>query len=367
MSELSLLRAGFVALVALLTNFIVICAVVRCRVKIAEKTRLFDDSAKKAHSRHQGKIPLVGGLAFTLAFLSVISVSFITKVVLTGGPINAMTDLDLIAYLLFIALFFVLGIVDDMYGLSARTRLAWSSIFVTFLMLFTGDKFLINALSDVSLGLVLPLGPYAFGATGVAIIALVNAFNMSDGRNGIVAGTVAIWSLSLALKANDIVIAGILGLCLINSLVLGGYNLKNKLFFGDAGAYAIAAIFGGGVLAWHSHGIAGERLTSLEVCSLFLIQILDMIRLITVRTRAGASPMAADHNHLHHRLDDHFGWPAGLSIYLALVAVPVGISFQEFPSSGVLGVGFGICFYIAIIFLTRSQQSRNPSGVVEPL
>jgi UDP-GlcNAc:undecaprenyl-phosphate/decaprenyl-phosphate GlcNAc-1-phosphate transferase len=133
------------------------------------------------------------------------------------------------------------------------------------------------------------------------------------------------------------------------------------LFFGDAGTYAIAAMFGCAAIVWHSHGVAGDRLTSLQVCSLFLVLVLDMLRLIILRTRAGRSPMAADHNHLHHRLDDHFGWPAGLVVYLALVALPIVMAFQDFESAGALGVVLGIGSYLAVILYTRSALEGVPS------
>jgi UDP-GlcNAc:undecaprenyl-phosphate GlcNAc-1-phosphate transferase len=225
----------------------------------------------------------------------------------------------------------------------------------------SADQFLLTSVEDAFLGVGVTFGPFAALATGLALIALVNAFNMADGRSGIIAGITAIWSTALALKGNDVAITAILALCAINSLVLGWHNLKSRLFFGDAGTYAIAAMFGCAAIVWHSHGVAGTQLTSLQVCSLFLVLVLDMIRLIILRIRAGRSPMAADHNHLHHRLDDHFGWPAGLVVYLALVSLPIVIAFQDFESAGALGVVLGIASYHAVIFRTRSALEGMPS------
>lgn len=362
MVELQPVQAGITVIAALAANFLVLAVMIRCRVQIAERTGLFDDPAKKAHARHKGKIPLIGGLAFIVTFFAVIAVGAVSLTLFKGGIQGAAPVFPFVMYVLFVVMFLGLGLSDDLNGLSARRRLVCSIAFVGLLLWLTGDQFLLTVVEDAFLGVKLSFGPFAAIATGLALIALVNAFNMSDGRNGIVAGITAIWSIALASKASDMVVFGALALCAINSLVLGWHNLKSRLFFGDAGTYAIAAMFGCATIAWYSHGVAGVRITSLEACSLFLILVLDMIRLIFLRTRAGRSPMAADHNHLHHRLDDHFGWPAGLVVYLALVALPVVVAFQDFPASGALGVGLGICCYCAVLLYTRSPQSRSPSS-----
>lgn len=361
MIELQPFQAGLTAFATVVVNFLVLGLMIVCRLNIAERTGLFDDPAKKAHARHKGKVPLIGGLAFVAAFFAAIIAGAVSLARLGGGIEDVIPASHFVAYLLLVALFLALGLSDDLHGLSARRRLVCSFAFVALLLGLTGDQFLLNFVEDAFLGVRVPFGPLAPIATGLAIIALVNAFNMSDGRNGIVAGVTAIWSIALALKTSDMIVAAVFVLCAINSLVLGWHNLKSRLFFGDAGTYAIAAMFGCVAIACHSNGLGGLRLTSLEVCSLFLVLVLDMIRLIILRTRAGRSPMTADHNHLHHRLDDHFGWPAGLVAYLALVALPVVVAFQDFPASGALGVGLGICTYLAVILYTRSPQSSSLS------
>ncbi len=362
-------KLGALALSVLAANFLVLGLIVRWRIRIAEATGLIDDPAKKAHARHNGKVPLIGGVAFIAAFFAAIAALAGSLAALGLGMASSVPVVPFLAYLLFVGLFLGLGLADDLNGLSARRRLALSVVFFALLIWLSANQFLLMSVEDAFLGIKVTFGPLAAAATGLALIALVNAFNMADGRNGIIAGITAIWAIALALKSNDVAFTAILALCAANSLVLGWHNLKSRLFFGDAGTYAIAAMFGCAAIVWHSHGVAGDRLTSLQVCSLFLVLVLDMIRLIILRTRAGRSPMAADHNHLHHRLDDHFGWPAGLVVYLALVALPIVMAFQDFESAGALGVVLGIGAYLAVILYTRSalEGRQSETEVAPPL
>jgi hypothetical protein len=35
--------------------------------------------------------------------------------------------------------------------------------------------------------------------------------------------------------------------------------------------------------------------------------------------------MSADRDHLHHHLQDKFGWPGGLAVYLVLALLPAAL------------------------------------------
>lgn len=340
-------------------------AIITQRARIARVTGLIDDAAKKAHAKHEGQVPLVGGIAWFAAGCVFLGSYAIMSGFAGSFALMASAYPNLAVYLVFVGLFLALGLVDDIRGLSPRVRLVFSIAFAGLLVLMSGSAFLLHGVTDLFLGITVPLGKFAILVTIVAIIALVNALNMADGRDGIIAGITTIWCLALLSKSGDGHLSALLTACAINSIVLGWYNLKRQLFFGDAGTYAIAAAFGAATIFWHSHAAASAQLTALQVCSLFLIIVLDMIRLIVVRLRAGQSPMAADHNHLHHRLDDQFGWPAGLVIYLALVGIPITIAFQSFPSAGTLGTAFGIALYGGIIRMTNRRVGQDRTGGVK--
>lgn len=350
--------------VAAAATCLALTLVVSRRHEIARRTGLVDDASKKPHAAHSGRVPLVGGLAWlTGAITFIITLAVLAAVT---GTLDLSLHLEAFGGLLLIAAFFIMGFADDIWHLSPRRRLVLSILFVAGLLLLTGDRFLLAGVSDPFLGIGLGFGFLSGAATVLAMVALVNALNMSDGRNGIVAGMTVVWSLALASKASDMHTAGALLVLALNGLLLGWHNLRGRLFFGDSGTYAIAAFFGLAALSLHNGKGAEIALTSLQVFALFEVLVLDMLRLIFLRVRAGRSPMAADHNHLHHRLDDRFGWPAGLPIYLALVALPVAVAFQPFVAAGATGVVVGLVAYLSVILFTRSSTS-DETNEPEPL
>lgn len=64
-----------------------------------------------------------------------------------------------------------------------------------------------------------------------------------------------------------------------------------------------------------------------ELVILFIVPVADSFRLTYTRMRQGRSPMDADRDHLHHHLQDRFGWPKGLFLYWALALGPAAIWF----------------------------------------
>ncbi len=332
------------------------------RTKIAALSGLVDDPSKKAHARHVGTVPLVGGIAWVCGLYGFVFALSCLSLVFDADLLAETATPSLIAFLLFVGSFFILGLVDDRNGLSPRSRLVLSVAFVASFLLFTGHTFVLDSVGDSFLQIGAHFGHLSGLVTLLAVIALVNALNMTDGRNGIVAGTILVWCFALISKSQDLLLSAILGACALNSVLVLIYNLRGRVFFGDGGTYAIAAAFAGLTLAWHSNTIGGTQLTSLQVCSLFLVPVLDMLRLMVTRIGSGRSPMAADHNHLHHRLDDRFGWPAGLPIYLGLTAAPVFIAFQSFEASGALGVTLGAISYLSVITFTDRPETLPGSA-----
>jgi UDP-GlcNAc:undecaprenyl-phosphate GlcNAc-1-phosphate transferase len=132
------------------------------------------------------------------------------------------------------------------------------------------------------------------------------------------------------------------------------------LFLGDGGTYGLAAAFG--LTAVWFHRYDGGLLSEAQISSLFLIPGFDMVRLIVSRRRRGASPFAADHDHLHHHLDDWIGWRRGLLVYLGLVAVPVVLAFSV-PNWGGEALLFGAAAYLAVLATARHRAALLRSAL----
>lgn len=83
-----------------------------------------------------------------------------------------------------------------------------------------------------------------------------------------------------------------------------------------------------------------------------------MFRLIASRVSLGVSPMAGDHDHLHHRLERYIGWRLGLPVYLALVGTPILIACST-PHMGTPGLIAAIVLYSAAWLVTRRYRQHH--------
>ncbi len=321
-----------------------ICANAR---KLGQALGLVDDPRLKAHALHQRVTPLVGGLAVLCPWLIGIELAFWIL------PDPGLAQLrGVLPPLLtgFIALLMILGALDDRFHLSARSRL-WIKLIAAFALVVFESQLQITALNFPGAQFFLSLGILAPFFTVLCLAALTNAVNMTDGRNGLVIGMCCIWLGTLLLRLPSLA-HPLLYALLAALVVVGWFNWRGRLFLGDAGSYGLSSLIG--VLAIWAHNQAPEAggLTSSQLASFFMIPALDMFRLIVVRTMRGVSCMAADNDHLHHRLDRCCGWNKGILIYLGVVALPVAVALGG-PKSGLIGMTLGFALYLLVWFGTR--------------
>ncbi|PZD74192.1 putative undecaprenyl-phosphate N-acetylglucosaminyl 1-phosphate transferase [Acaryochloris thomasi RCC1774] len=205
-------------------------------------------------------------------------------------------------------LFFVIGLLDDLFTLSAKSRLvmqlgvatmAWTmGVRIEFFTVPFIEPSLIN------------LGLWSLPVTLVWLVGMTNAINFTDGLDGLAAGisgiaavVMLITSLFMNQPAAAILAAALAG----GALGFLRYNFNPaQIFMGDGGAYFLGFTLAG-------IGVIGlvKTVTTVAVVLPFLIlavPILDTSTVVANRLLRGQSPFAADKRHLHHRLLD-----AGLS------------------------------------------------------
>ena len=166
-------------------------------------------------------------------------------------------------------------------------------------------------------------------------MALINAFNMLDGMDGLAGG------VALAAFAGLAVLASIHGantslqvcVCMIGALsaflllnVPVSYNRSVRTFMGDAGSTLLGFLLSGLALTL----VQSDRANVSPVCILWMlpIPVFELFSSTVRRLRRGQSPLAADRGHFHHRLMD-----AGFSVR--------AIFFAYFTFS-VLSVAMGV-------------------------
>lgn len=198
-------------------------------------------------------------------------------------------------------LFFLIGLADDLYGLSPLTRLILQ-VSVAALAWQVGVH--IAFLSIPFFGLVQLPAWVGLLVTVVWLVGMANAINWIDGLDGLAAGVsgiAAVVMLIVCLSMNQVAAALIVAALAGGTLSFLRYNFNPaQIFMGDGGAYFIGFTLAG-------VGIVGlvKSVTTVAVLLPYLIlavPILDMSAVILDRLRHGKSPFVADKRHLHHRL-----------------------------------------------------------------
>ena len=262
------------------------------------------DGLRKRHAR---PTPLVGGIALMVPLLLVTAVQ---ALVLPGGD-------GIFAVLVVAGLgFMLLGLFDDRHQATPNLRLLISVALCSLLLAIEPGL----RLERLDFGaLVIPLSVFALPFTVLCLVGLQNAINMADGLNGLVIGLAIFWTICLLLYAPPALML-YLSLLLMGLLILLAYNLGGRLFLGDAGSYSLGVSIG--ILMLYVYHQADGRLPMLTVMLWLLVPVLDCLRVMATRMVAGRSPVAADTNHLHHRLARCWPWPVSVLVYLAVATLP---------------------------------------------
>ncbi len=295
--------------------------------QVAVRLGLLDRPA--GHKRHQGAIPVVGGLAMF--------VGLAVAVLLTPGG-----AFDATVFLVAAAILVAVGALDDTFMLSSWLRLvAHAGAALWMYSVSTSSGVRLTSLGDLLGTGVLDVSAFAPLATVFVIVAGINAFNMLDGLDGL-AGGVALVALLLLLTALPgslcpaflqiaLALVGALGAFLLFNAPLG-LNRRWRSFMGDAGStvlgFALATL-----LLGSSQGL-GRLAAPITMVWLVLVPATDLWCSTVRRALRGQSPFHADNEHLHHML-----MAAGLSArvtcaVLVLVALLGGLAGLALERAG---------------------------------
>jgi UDP-GlcNAc:undecaprenyl-phosphate GlcNAc-1-phosphate transferase len=271
--------------------FITIAAVLLLR-PIAFKICLVDKPCSR--KRHEGEIPLIGGLAIYLA----ITYIFLTQTIDVPGNTAFFTAVTVIV---------VTGLIDDFKNLNFKTRFAAEVVAAMIMIMWGGVQ--ITSLGDLFGFGEIELGIFSTLFTVFAIVGGINAFNMMDGIDGLAAGNsfVVYFFLSiLSIFFND---AHLSLFCFILAPATAAFLLFNApipgrkntwAFLGDTGSMLL-----GFTICWLVISASqGEHkiISPVTVLWLIAVPLLDTCSIIIRRIRKGRSPFAPDREHLHHIL-----------------------------------------------------------------
>lgn len=260
------------------------------------------DSPDGSRRMHLVPIPRLGGIAVYLVLAAVASLLFVrtTPIFVTNGPIGDAQIRLMMGVFLGSALLFIVGLVDDLRGLSPITKSVAQVIAagIVYYFGFRIDSIALGYGEGVAVGfLEIPL-------IFLWIVGLTNAYNFIDGLNGLAAGVAVV-------AASTIVIVSLaLGnfFVLLPAVALAGamlgflpYNFpKAKTFLGDSGSLSIGFLLA--VLSvLGSKNDAGAVLAIIPILAVSL-PIMDATLAILRRWLRKVPLSGADARHIHHRL-----------------------------------------------------------------
>lgn len=279
--------------------------------KLALKFGILD--MPEARKIHKSPTPLLGGLAIYLGFV-------------LGLAFNPVAFKFVLGIIVGSSLILILGLVDDVRGLSAQLRLI-GQVFAALVVIGFGIRlsFLPNNFWGDTAEVILTL---------VWIVGITNALNYLDGLDGLAAGVGAISAFFFAVisyQTNQPRISLSALLLMAGCLGYLPHNFKQaKIFLGDAGSTFIGFVLAGIAVQgdWAENNVVRITVPVLVLA----IPIFDMVFTTIMRIKEAKVNTVMEwlqfggKDHFHHRLIDLGLFPNEGTFFIYFVTISFGIN-----------------------------------------
>ncbi len=252
------------------------------------------DCPDQFRKRHAFNTPLVGGLAIAIGMLA--------------GWWHADVFSRFEEAVIGTSLMLVMvGVADDLLDLRVWVRVIAQLAAITIVVISSGVY--IRSLGTLH-GHELTLGWLGIPFTVVAVIGLLNAFNLIDGIDGLAGCLTLVAAGGIELlgrhQGSTVLFAAVavIAAALVPYLAanLGLFGRGGKVFLGDAGSVML-----GYLLAWSLIGMSQGRPRQISpglVLWCVALPVFDTLTVMFRRMHRGESPFTADRGHIHHLLMD---------------------------------------------------------------
>lgn len=293
-------------------------------------------------------VSLFGG---TLIFINII-ICFIFDFFL--NDINLFknflfTNRESFVFIFGIIAFYLFGLYDDKYKLSANYKLI-ISLFLISIFILIDNNLHISELRFSFTEHTIELKSFSYFFTILCFLLFINALNMFDGIN-CQTGLYCILIFSIFLIKNTVPYFSlflILSTCFF--LIL---NFKNKIYLGESGVLILSFI-----ISYIFVKIYNINNTTFYVDEIFVIMALpgiDMFRLFLIRIYNGKHPFTSDTKHIHHLLTKIFSKEKTVFlIFSFIVATTIIYFYIEFKLFFILSY---IILYLIVVFLLTKKLS----------
>ena len=263
---------------------------------------------------HDQPKPRIGGIAVYLGFAFALfsALGYLIKTGQFGASGHLHDDLanfhDIIGLIFGGTLILMVGIWDDVMGMSPRAKLFAQCTVAAISLLYGFQIHYVNDPLHHGHTIFFP-GWLSVVLTMVWYVGMMNAINFIDGLDGLLAGLTAISSISMiaiTISRGHVEIALVLAALAGAALGFLRYNWNPaKIILGDSGALFIGYIFATvSIIGASKTAFAISLLVPLVVLAL---PVLDTVVTIVRRTTAGKKFYEADRGHFHHQLIFRFG------------------------------------------------------------
>jgi UDP-GlcNAc:undecaprenyl-phosphate/decaprenyl-phosphate GlcNAc-1-phosphate transferase len=243
---------------------------------------------------HIGSVPLIGGVAMYIGLVISILVS--------------SNDLNQFNFFLLATLIIVLaGVLDDFHNISVKLRLCLHLIVAIIIVSLDGT--IIESFGNLFGNGEININKWSFIISILAIIAGMNALNMSDGIHGLAGGLSLITFLSilfLSMGSADqgnvfivFIFCSVLPIFLVHNLCIG-VNKSKRIFMGDAGSMLVGLVIAK-LLIGLSQG-ESPAFSPVTALWIFSVPLVELVTAIFRRIMSGNSPFKGDLFHSHHLL-----------------------------------------------------------------
>jgi UDP-GlcNAc:undecaprenyl-phosphate GlcNAc-1-phosphate transferase len=247
---------------------------------------------------HTKPIPRVGGVS-----IYVTVASFLLFLELVAKRISTQLSAHSAVLILVPGTFlFLVGLYDDLRGLSAKTKLA-AQVIAGLILYATGFKVL-------GLPAALTASPYegviSLAATIFWVLWISNAFNLIDGLDGLAGGVglfsiITMFAVSLGSGNYEVALASIILAGTILGFLRFNFN-PATIFLGDSGSLFLGFTLSALALAGQQQSKTPTLVTIAVPLVSFGLPLIETLLSVVRRFLNGSRLFDADREHIHHKL-----------------------------------------------------------------
>jgi len=297
---------------------------------------------------HRGRIPRVGGIPIVLSYVGGLGLMLLLAP--TTARISVQHRELLSCLLPATGLIFVIGVIDDIFGLRPWQKLAGQTS-AAILAISLGARLDVFDGHPASLWLSVPFSL-------VWLLACTNALNLIDGMDGLASGVGLLATLATLLAA---ILSHNLGLAMATVPLVGCllaflcYNFNPaSIFLGDCGSLTIGFMLGCFGLIWSRHtgtmlGIAAPLMT-------LALPLIDVCLSIGRRYLRNVPIFQGDRGHIHHMILARGFNPKAATLILYGVCVIAALlalmqTFGGYRFHGLIIIIFCVLVYVGVNYL----------------